>query len=663
VANPSRLCVALLLISLVAAGAIASRRMRVERHNRGVQIVLEWSEVRTLAYAVSAHTGRYDPAALLRRLRQSNGVGGLAVTEMSLAELVDSGRAFLERDRAAAGPARGTRLVVPEHDLAAQIVAHVNAKRGPGRARLLLPRGGGPAVVLLRDGYELVRGTGIGFPPEALRVARAAGVEVIGRLGNYVGITPAAIDWSLAQVAAAGVRTVVFVGIDVLGNKGLLQDTAEALQRHQLNFGFVEFGKQQGDAALARLMRGRVVRVHSITDAEMNQLTPPEAADRFVKAARERDIRLLYVRLFLKPAEDPVLENGRYLDAIGRGLQRVGLVIGRANPFDALYTGRPLLILTGMGVVAGTVLLLSLLLCLPARVLTALLLLGAAGSAALLGFDPTLNLARKLLALVAALVFPTLALLRWGDPLRGADEREGATAYSPTPSLLRVVCAFLAMSATTLAGALLVVGLLGDTRFLLKYDQFVGIKVAHLLPLLALAAVLAAGALVPASSWPDRWRQVRGNLRSLAAEPVLVWQIAALALALLVVLVLVLRTGNDPGMGVSSLELKLRALMDRFLFVRPRTKEFLIGHPAMVVALWAGLKRWRLLWAPALLLGAVGQVSLLNTFCHIHTPLALSLLRAANGLGLGLLLGGVAVLLIRHLLPGATGAMLGSKAS
>ena len=162
-ANPSRLCVALLLISLVAAGAIASRRMRVERHNRGVQIVLEWSEVRTLAYAVSAHTGRYDPAALLRRLRQSNGVGGLAVTEMSLAELVDSGRAFLERDRAAAGPARGTRLVVPEHDLAAQIVAHVNAKRGPGRARLLLPRGGGPAVVLLRDGYELVRGTGIGF--------------------------------------------------------------------------------------------------------------------------------------------------------------------------------------------------------------------------------------------------------------------------------------------------------------------------------------------------------------------------------------------------------------------------------------------------------------------------------------------------------------------
>ena len=424
---------------------------------------------------------------------------------------------------------------------------------------------------------------------------------MIGRLGSYVGITPAAIDWSLAQVAAAGVRTVVFVGIDVLGNKGLLQDTAEGLQRHQLNFGFVEFGKQQGDAALARLMRGRVVRVHSITDAEMNQLTPPRRPTASSGGTRARYPPPLRAPL-LKPAEDPVLENGRYLDAIGRGLQRVGLVIGRANPFDALYTGRPLLILTGMGVVAGTVLLLSLLLCLPARVLTALLLL-ARPAVPRCGVRPHPEPgARKLLALVAALVFPTLALLRWSDPLRGADEREARPLTLP----LRHCCASSAPSwrcrLPHWPGALLVVGLLGDTRFLLKYDQFVGIKVAHLLPLLALAAVLAAGALVPASSWPDRWRQVRGNLRSLAAEPVLVWQIAALALALLVVLVLVLRTGNDPGMGVSSLELKLRALMDRFLFVRPRTKEFLIGHPAMVVALGgaeavAAAGRRRCFWA------------------------------------------------------------------
>ena len=34
-------------------------------------------------------------------------------------------------------------------------------------------------------------------------------------------------------------------------------------------------------------------------------------------------------------------------------MRRVGLTIGQASPFSALYTGRPLLLLTGAGVIAG----------------------------------------------------------------------------------------------------------------------------------------------------------------------------------------------------------------------------------------------------------------------------------------------------------------------
>ncbi|MDH7570265.1 MAG: DUF5693 family protein, partial [Armatimonadota bacterium] len=87
------------------------------------------------------------------------------------------------------------------------------------------------------------------------------------------------------------------------------------------------------------------------------------------------------------------------------------------------------------------------------------------------------------------------------------------------------------------------------------------------------------------------------------------------------------------------------------LWVRPRTKEFLVGHPAMVVALWAALSGRRTLWGAMLLLGTLGQVSLLNTFCHIHTPLLLSAARASIGLALGALLGLVAVWLLNRILP------------
>jgi hypothetical protein len=44
-----------------------------------------------------------------------------------------------------------------------------------------------------------------------------------------------------------------------------------------------------------------------------------------------------------------------------------------------------------------------------------------------------------------------------------------------------------------------------------------------------------------------------------------------------------------------------------------------------------------------LLLGAVGQASLVNTFCHLHTPLLISLVRTANGLWLGLAIGSLVV--------------------
>jgi MFS family permease len=44
------------------------------------------------------------------------------------------------------------------------------------------------------------------------------------------------------------------------------------------------------------------------------------------------------------------------------------------------------------------------------------------------------------------------------------------------------------------------------------------------------------------------------------------------------------------------------------------------------------------LWV-ALTVGAIGQVSILNSFCHLHTPLTLTLLRVFNGLWVGALAG------------------------
>ena len=117
------------------------------------------------------------------------------------------------------------------------------------------------------------------------------------------------MDAITAYLRELGIQNVIFSGTEVLGNKKLIPYVAESLLRHQIRYGFLEFGKQQGDAALARLMRGQLIRVHSITGAEMAQITPADATERFVKAARERNIRLLYLRFFTRPADNLVVMN------------------------------------------------------------------------------------------------------------------------------------------------------------------------------------------------------------------------------------------------------------------------------------------------------------------------------------------------------------------
>ena len=127
---------------------------------------------------------------------------------------------------------------------------------------------------------------------------------------------------------------------------------------------------------------------------------------------------------------------------------------------------------------------------------------------------------------------------------------------------------------------------------------------------------------------------VRG-LRPLLAGEVVVGFVALVALALFVA-----RSGNDPGVGVSATELKTRALLDKYLYVRPRTKEFGLGHPALLLGLAAAASRRFPQWVlPLLVIGAIGQSSLMDTFCHLHTPLLVSALRGLIGWALGAVFG------------------------
>lgn len=645
-----RLLWSLVVLGFVAAVASGVRRADVEARNRRVEVALDYTELRDLAAA----EGR--PLADVLRPFRAAGATSVVVQEDTLGGLEEARRLQVRVSK------RGQTMLLPNPD-DSSLVRVQEALRNKTRYKIVAPRGSPSPPLLVDQPYAVVRSVGVGLDPAAVSEIQAAGLGVVGRVSNWEGVASNGVGWTLEQLKQQNVSTVIFSGDEVLGFKGYVSwgpyitsdgtTTEMELREQDLFFGMVEFGKQKGDALLARAAQDRTVRVHTVTGAEMQSANIPGNVQRFLLAARERNIRVLFVRVF---AQEPnaIQANLEYVRKIAQGLERANLQSGPAHGYDAL--GTPLVLRLGMGLGLGAAW------CLLLQAVTGLFNVGTARwlrVAAALGASLLVLLAvapgstgPKLAAFAAACVFPSLALVHT-DLLRPPQPQRLPSRWV----LGHVLGRLLVTSGITLLGAATVVGLLADRVFLIKADAFVGIKAAQLIPLVVAALVYGLGLrATPERPWPRVMDDAKRNVGRWGQQPILLWQVALATVGLVALALLVLRSGNEGGVGVSDVELRVRGLLDLFLVARPRFKEFLIGHPALVVALGlaaSGRSRCvpaRTWWAlPVFLVGAVGQVSLLNTFCHLHTPLPVSLLRAGLGLAIGAVLGGAAYLFLDRL--------------
>jgi hypothetical protein len=660
------LLLALLILTGTLAGLVAVyRRFHVEMANRRVEIAVEWAEVSELA-AVAQR-----PLQEVLQALKAQGVSTLLLAEETLDSLEQDGRITVSSDRSTVRkPGHEYRTIVTAHreedhqrilqamtmrlfdyDMDSRITSSVV----PERTRVQFPSGpgefGGKATPI---SYANLRTMGIGLPKDGIEAAKAADLRIAGRVANFAGVNANTAKNVLQDLHEQGATTVIFNGDEALGFRGVEKSVAELLRSPDstrfkdatlppigLHFGAVEFGKQKGDAKIAALLAGDMVRVHSIQAAEMTQLDESEVIDRFARAARERNIRFCYVRLLPFAGDDPVAQNTQFLSKISKGLARGsaltggGMAVGAARPFQEPGVSSLSFVLVALGVAAGVVWMLRTLCPLSTTTQVGLLLglsLLCTGSVLVLG-----ETGRKVVALLAGIAFPVLACLQTFPRASSSIPRPKSECVA------RSLHSLVIASLITSLGIIHVIGLLASRPFMTHTNQFLGIKAQHAIPLLIIAFVALIGG--PATSG-ETWSQFRARtlerLRTAYNEPARFGLLLVGILALAAFLLLVVRTGNDAGVGVSGFEMKMRATLDRILPVRPRTKEFLIGHPAFVLGLLWWLRGRRHLAIPCLVIGSLGQVSLLNTFCHIHSPLLVSAWRGGLGLIIGAVLGLVA---------------------
>lgn len=477
---------------------------------------------------------------------------------------------------------------------------------------------------------------GLGYDAQAAAIIREAGLGVVARPRSALVTSAESARNSLRLAQAVGARIVMFLGTEVVGNPLCLAATKDGLDANQLKFGWLELSPQLGADKLARLLEGRVVRTHSISEDEMHILTADQAADRYVRAVRERGIRALYVR-FLPTApngQDLLSANLAYLEGIANRLRAIGYTVGEPDVPPAVETRPALRAAIGVGLAAVAVMAAS-----AAGwewILSPLGLLAAAAIAAALGAAG--GLSTDVLALGSVIAAASAGLLR----LRPPDNPIRQPLWSALLTLL-------VATAVTAGGATLAAALLSDRLHLSGAALFRGVKLSLLLPpLLALLVHVARS-----TKSYDEWRIEGGEraegpalvagLREAAQASVRYWHAAVTVVAIAAAGMMLLRSGNEPRTGRAEVEMAARTMLEQTLGIRPRTKEFAIGHPALLLGLWLLYRgRKRGAWL-ALAAGAVGQASVANSFCHLHSPYLLTVQRVGLGLGLGAALGLVLV--------------------
>jgi hypothetical protein len=646
-----RLLLAVLALGLLACLYVGVRRERHEHRANRVEIVMDDADFQSLARSYA-----YEQHAFLIELRRA-GLTSLAVQEELGGQISTSPSAALYAGPALLDQAKltgfhdpvfarlavhGIRsdevyLVAYDRDTAARYTQQLSLKFSPRAVRVL--RRADPTVFAIRTQADYFSSIGLGLPGERVALARAMALKLVPRLQNDERFKAPEIGLALAEaVRGHDAHTVIFFGLrnQVLGFPDGIDAAAAAMRADNVDFGTVETydvkQNQAGSETLAKDLPDRTVRVQAISKTEQDKLRPEEIIQRYDLGVRERNVRVVYLRPFAHQWAGRSIEatNVEIVRRIAANVHAAGLRVGTASPFERFVTRPWEIVLASLAVPAVLLLLLAEFGIGDRRWLIAFL--AADVLLVLAGFAVHHDMAaRKLLALAGAIAFPVAGFAAI------APAFTAPRAPSTGAAILDGIRALVIATLVTLCGALVVIGLLSTPLTMLEVDRFSGVKLV-----LAAPPVLCLLLYLFTRRWGSQL-----TVKQLAASPVTVLALVLGAVLLAVGYLVLTRSGNQSDIAPSSLELALRSHLTTLLQVRPRFKEFVVGFPALMLAaaLMPGHRaRWG--WLLALAIG-VGLGDVVDTFSHLHTALAVSLLRLANGAILGIIIGAVAIAVYR----------------
>ena len=662
--NINRFLVFMVIVAVLAAGGVSLKNDAEVKANRNVEIVLDYQDIAHLQ-----NTTGYSREEILIMAREW-GATSLGVGEKPLSRLCSEGKASMLTgedlirnhrlslqmapwwDKEEVDP-RATYILTEDSQVFNQLKSHLSTKLHDSFTGHQVEED----LYVLEVDTELMylRDLPVGVDNHELEKIKSLGYNVVPRVENSYLLTEEALVNTFKEFEdLSRESTVIYRGEEPAGFPDWQEKMAGSIEEAGFSLGVTEYHVLQPWLHdIARRAGYPVVYAHSNY--------PTERASSIINSTVERRVRLLYLNLPSRYPEKNYLEQYESLvSSVAEGVEEAGYQRGKASPIPVHPTPWYMTFLMYMGVVSGGVLLKEAFLSLSSRFKMLLLVLGAG-----LGFVVLLLTGEarqlqflQLVTFIGALVFPSLAVIgQMVNPFFGYPSGETGLENTEqlTPNIfLRSVWMFIKTSVISLAGGIIIFGLLNIPPLLYGLSLFRGVKLAFLLPLFII------GVAVLLRYWESQKRKKMTfklwlqNINELLQQPLLGGYLIVMAGAVVLGIIYIGRTGHTVGtfapeieeilrerlVLVPEIEVKLREWLGEVLVIRPRIKEFMLGHPltllALVMAFKGDNKKWIL---PLFIAGAMAQISLVNTFCHLVNPFYVSLWRTFNGLWIGALLG------------------------
>ncbi len=678
--------IAVILVGLVCALWVNWNRHVIEQRNNTVEMAMEYENLRKLAALEGL------PEEVVLKKFQDAGINSLMVFDTTLERLAKMGAIKLAtgeelRKVKALGSDAGVFANVKDVQENAVYIAEGNDKvafeeawedlrtrYGAERARMIssnppVIEALGSTALVAEDNYKDPRGilqSPLGLSSSELRKIKDLGFNVIVRPQNFVNVNEEKIDSIFNRIAKSGVEVNAYMpaGREVVGYPNKIDYMAKKLDGRKLimleHYTQLQFAKIDGLVPLAEALNYKAARSYVIDSLEQKKITVGEGLRRWALTDEERNVRVNYIRPYLisENGQDLLTMNLQYVKNITANVKARGFEIGEAGLFEAEpsavkngYTGpyfpnKFAFVIIGAAVLAGAVIYLAQLVELSnSRQIILWGLLSLVMAVVLLVGRGLVM--RQALAFGAAVFFPVLSM----NVILDIWDKARTGSVSALKVILNSTWQLALAVLMSLVGGMYLAAILADSRFLLEIDIYRGVKLTFVMPLVLMTVlyvkrydmlgVMGAGVKTAVS-----------RVNDLLNKPITFKHIALLGVLGIILLYFVARSGHSAGVPVAAIEVKMRLFLEQLMYARPRQKEFMIGHPAFFLAAYAAYYNAPRLLQYALTCGAViGQASLVQTFCHMRTPVFMSTIRAIDGYAMGAVIGIILVAVLALAMP------------